>query len=74
MARTATRGICAFCHGEFAKSGMTRHLTTCSRRPLPDLTVAGQERLLHLLVEGDGLPEYWMHIEVPASGSLGELD
>ncbi len=42
MARQTSKGVCTFCHGEFSKSAMTRHLETCEQRAI---TVHQEERV-----------------------------
>jgi len=79
MARQTSKGICTFCHGEFSKSAITRHLETCEQRVLTEAKAgskqkAQQTRKLHLVVEGRDLPMYWMHLEVTASTTLTTLD
>ncbi len=78
MSKTSTRGNCQFCHGVFSKATMTRHLETCTQKA--EATVAGNRKLakqsstLHLLVEGREQPQYWMHLEIPATTTLQTLD
>src|SRR5258708_16817943 len=79
MARQTSKGTCSFCHGEFSKSAMTRHLETCEQRAITEAKAgsrqkAQQTRKLHLVVEGRDLPMYWMHLEVTASTTLTTLD
>lgn len=78
MARTTSRGHCRYCKGEYGKSGMTRHLQACAaRQQTSSQAVAGKAptaRLLHLVVSGQYLPMYWMHLEVPEGATLDELD
>src|SRR5713226_4858535 len=81
--RTTTRevsnGICRSCQGEFDKRKMTQHLKYCKQRAV---TIAGEDaapsesktRLFHILVEGRYNPQYWMHLEIPASDDLADLD
>ncbi len=71
--REISRGVCRFCQGEFAKNKMTQHLKSCKARAAREQDGQGQ-RLFHLLVEGKYRPEYWMHLEVPAVATLGDLD
>jgi hypothetical protein len=71
--REISRGICRFCQGEFAKNKMTQHLKSCKARTAREQDGQGQ-RLFHVLVEGRYRPEYWMHLEVPAVATLGDLD
>ena len=79
MARQTSKGICAFCHGEFSKSAMTRHLETCEQRTITEAKTESRRkaqkiRTFHLVVEGRDLPMYWMHLDVTASTTLATLD
>lgn len=74
VARRISRGRCAFCNKELAKSAMTRHLQNCPQRAEALKANPGQGRVLHLVVEGRYQPEYWIHLELPAVSTLGELD
>ncbi|GCE04701.1 hypothetical protein [Dictyobacter aurantiacus] len=73
-------GICSFCQTEVSKARMTQHLKHCQQRlaSFEPQKKSGARRqtgkLLHLLVEGQYNPQYWMHIEIPASESLLTLD
>jgi hypothetical protein len=79
MKRPISKGKCQLCEATVSKTAMTRHLATC----LQDQEAAGQAsgkaagqktRLFHLVVEGKGRPEYWLHLEVPARATLRDLD
>jgi hypothetical protein len=60
-----------FCEQTFSKQVISRHLEKCPQRP----AVSGDtETYYHLLVEGDGAPEYWLHVELPAKAKLTTLD
>lgn len=74
--RAQSTGTCSFCGGTFSKSGMGRHLQTCAARDADNRSPErrGQARHMHLVVEGTYNPGYWMHLEMPASSVLGELD
>lgn len=79
MTRQTSRGTCSFCRGEFSKSVMTRHLSSCPQRIAAETKTGSRQkaqkiRKLHLLVEGRHLPMYWMHLEVTGSSSLTVLD
>jgi Plasmid pRiA4b ORF-3-like protein len=79
MARQTSKGICAFCHREFSKASMTRHLEACEQRAstvkkTESRRKALQIRTFHLVVEGRGLPMYWMHLDVTARTMLATLD
>jgi len=79
MTRQTSKGKCSLCGGTFSKGAMTRHLksckqkkgergkTSCSKTPR-------KTKSFHLVVEGRYEPEYWMHLEIPASAKLEVLD
>ncbi|MGH9941678.1 MAG: IS1096 element passenger TnpR family protein [Pyrinomonadaceae bacterium] len=76
--RIKSTGKCAYCDGVFSRQAMGRHLATC-RGKQAELAPAPQRRaatakVFHLFVEGDGLPEYWMHLEAPARITLKDFD
>ncbi|GHO65116.1 hypothetical protein KSC_040080 [Ktedonobacter sp. SOSP1-52] len=79
MAKQVSKGVCAFCHAELKKAGMTKHLEACEKRMAAE-TLSGKRasaspaRKLHLLVEGRDLLEYWMHLEVVDTTTLAALD
>lgn len=73
--RVKSSGKCNLCGGAFGKASMTRHLAACLSSRSPQASSAkGTGRLLHLLVEGRGQPDYWMHLEMAAEDSLSTLD
>ncbi len=79
MARQISKGTCTFCHGEFSKSAMTRHLEACQQRIAAEAKAESRQkaqktRKFHLVVEGRDLPVYWMHLEITASTTLATLD
>ena len=79
MTRQTSKGTCTFCHGEFGKAAMSRHLETCQQRAAAEAKAVGRQKTqktskFHLVVEGRDLPQYWMHLEVPASATLTALD
>jgi hypothetical protein len=74
-------GVCSFCKGEFEKKAMLQHLKSCEQRKAQiEAEETGKARkpkktpLFHILVEGTYLPMYWMHLEMPASATLQDLD
>ncbi len=82
-----TEGTCQLCGGMFTKQGMLRHLSSCrwgggSLKPAGSLKketaiVVGKMEtsgVFHIVVEGEDLPDYWMHLEVPADSTLETLD
>jgi hypothetical protein len=76
MAGLQTKGKCKFCNKELGKGWMTKHLAVCEARKMAEPTAApGRGRkFLDLLVEGSNLPMYWMHLQMPVSATLADLD
>lgn len=77
--RAVSTGVCHFCNGEFAKSKMTLHLKACKERKIQQKAElegkeTHKETLYHLVVEDRYLPDYWMHLELPGSAMLEDLD
>jgi hypothetical protein len=70
-----TVGKCVFCGREMAKSGMTRHLSTCKAREVKNTEAQGKPvKLYHLAINDSFTPYYWLHVELPASTHLRTLD
>src|SRR6266700_1128140 len=74
-----TKGVCNFCNGEFDKAKMTQHLKHCKQRAAVIAVSIGdgtkqKQKLFHILAEGRYNPQYWMHLEIPASQPLFTLD
>ena len=81
MATRTSTGTCSFCGNSYGKSRMARHLMACKARAAISgdqaATTGRRPRKIsgfHLVVEGLGVPGYWMHLEVPANQQLGDLD
>jgi hypothetical protein len=73
--RQVTYGKCFFCGDAFAKNVIARHLGKCPARQEAIAKESGKPaQLFHLLAEGRYEPGYWMHIEIPASHTLADLD
>jgi hypothetical protein len=73
--RAVSQGKCNFCQGEFAKNKITQHLKSCKARLAGVTKEEGdKQRLFHLQVEGKYRPDYWMHLEIPATATLAILD
>ena len=75
----STIGICNFCKAEVVKGKMTQHLKSCKQRRKDDAardadTTKQKTKLFSLLIEGRYNPQYWMHVELPASEPLETLD
>ncbi len=71
-------GTCALCNSVVPKRSMTKHLETCviehDARERVQKKQPRDAALFHLLVEGRGMPEYWLHVEVRAIARLSALD
>jgi len=70
-------GRCNLCCRTFSKEEMTEHLETCREENAPKprgRAKPRQGKVFHLVVEGVGLPQYWMHLDAPADATLRELD
>src|SRR6266581_8373903 len=74
--KEVSKGICSFCKGEFEKAKMTQHLRYCKQRAAEaeSTTESQKTKLFHIVVEGRYNPQYWMHLEMPASDALADLD
>lgn len=82
MAGQESTGKCNLCGESFSKKTMTNHLNKCRKESASgakpgDKKKTGKPKkaqVVHLLVEGRYLPEYWMHLELPAKATLEDLD
>jgi len=81
MKRQRLNGKCSFCGGAFSKSAMANHLKSCEQRKAAPMKPSygrksklRDKRIFHLVVEGTGQPEYWMHLDMPAGAELEDLD
>ena len=75
MPQVTSSGKCELCGKSYRKTGMTRHLQSCiAKTGQPQESRRRHVRSIHLLVEDDYRPEYWMHLAVPARCTLEELD
>ncbi len=68
--RRISTGTCALCHTPLIKSVVSRHLAVCLAQQPAHASVHG----FHLLVEGAGAPQYWMHLAARADIELGDVD
>lgn len=68
MARTQTSGKCLFCQQTYKKGSMTRHFPKC----LAAHQNATGGRFFHVIVTGG--PDYWLHLAVPVTATLKQLD
>lgn len=77
IAQTST-GQCGLCGSSTSKRGMTRHLQACLRKTSPKASSRRNKltntEVFHLVVEGRYQPEYWMHLQVPVTATLEDVD
>ena len=76
--RKSSRGTCFFCQRELSKSGMSRHLTSCTER---QKAIANREKksgarqsLYHLQVQDAYALDFWLQLEMNGSKRLEDLD
>lgn len=79
MARAKqSSGQCSFCGQTFIKSGVAKHLKTCAKWQEAMAHAEGSKRktetLYHLRAQAEGMPEYWLDLEMPGSAKLKDLD
>jgi hypothetical protein len=79
MKRTMTSGVCQLCKEVVGKAAMTRHLTKCLKEHATSSTAVSKAAsskvpLFHLLVQGRYNPQYWIHVEIPGTATLADLD
>jgi hypothetical protein len=75
-------GLCYSCNSEVDKSKMTQHLKYCKQRAAAlaaevsakDAGTSEKIKFFHIVAEGRYNPQYWMHIELPATDDLEDLD
>ena len=80
--KPSLKGLCYFCNSEVDKSKMTQHLKYCKQRVAAiaaeansnDTGEAEKMKFFHIVAEGRYNPQYWMHIELPATDDLEDLD
>ncbi len=76
--RKQSRGKCIFCGREMTKGGLTRHFSACSQRQGTIKTAGNKagkvQQLYHLQVQPDWPSDFWLHLEMKGSATLGNLD
>ena len=75
MFQIPSSGKCELCGKSYRKSGMTRHLQSCLAKTRQNGRFQrGQGKSIHLFVEDTYRTEYWMHLAVPETAELAEVD
>jgi hypothetical protein len=73
-----TKGRCAYCGVEIAKSAAPKHLAGCRKRQAVIASAGGKsgspERLFHLRVRDAFNSMFWLELEMRGSGTLRDLD
>lgn len=71
-----TRGRCNLCGTEYTRGGMSKHLVACAPKHLAENPPAGvtEKPVFLLVIYGASNPEYWIHVAVPATAALEDLD
>jgi hypothetical protein len=65
-------GQCMLCKQTFNKGQVTRHLKKCVAQHQEE---AGKPvKMFHLVIEGNHMPMYWLHVEIPGALTLQHLD
>ncbi|HEV3262857.1 MAG TPA: hypothetical protein VG013_38840 [Gemmataceae bacterium] len=79
MPKTTSQGTCHLCQGTFSKATMSRHLAKCipahlADQPPSDEAASTKAKLFHLVVQGKDASVYWLHVDIPATAALADLD
>ncbi len=71
------KGTCYICGESLSRDQMSDHLESCREKHPPQPSGKREyhrENVFHITVEGTRSPQYWMHLEAPASMTLADLD
>lgn len=76
METQKSEGKCLLCCAELEKSAVARHLKLCAKTNAATGKAVGKLKIkaFHISVEGLHLPEYWLHLSIPAGAKLEALD
>lgn len=73
MVKQQSQGKCLLCNLMLGKAGMTKHLKSCIQNSA-NRNKTNNKKFFHILVEGQGFAEYWLHIKASANAKLNNLD
>ncbi len=73
MQKVDRTGTCLFCEKSFKKSVLKKHCEHCELNTLNHNPDKG-DATFYLLVEGRGMPEYFLYLYVSSKGTLYDLD
>lgn len=73
---TQTKGMCRFCHKDYAKRGIVRHLASCKERKKLEESINTRKKAgyFELMITAPGIGMYWLAIEIKDDVTLGQLD
>jgi len=78
MSKQPSMGKCNLCGKLAGQASMTRHLSACCQPNasgrLPASAKQPPAPSFHLTIEGRDAKAYWMHVAVPLTAPLSELD
>ena len=75
MPKIVSSGKCRLCGQLVGKAQMTNHLKKCLKPgQLEPAQGAKTARCFHLVVGATYDPAYWLHLELPAAATFGDLD
>jgi len=74
MTGPMSTGKCELCGKEFAKNAISRHLKKCLQAQAAASPERKKQKAFWINVWGTYAPDYWLHLEVPASAKLVNLD
>ncbi len=74
MTGPMSTGTCTLCGKEFPKNVISRHLKKCLQEHATTSPESKTQKVFWINIWGTYLPGYWLHLEVPASSKLADLD
>lgn len=77
MNKIQSAGKCHLCGEAVGRASVTRHLTACNQPQASGAVSAGEQQprpSFHIVVEGRDAKVYWMHLAVPVTARLSDLD
>lgn len=78
MSKPQSMGKCNLCGEIVGKASVSRHLRACRQRKASELLPASKKQPpvpnFHLAIEGRDAKMYWMHVAVPLTASLWNVD
>ena len=74
MTGTMSSGTCALCGKDYAKNIISRHLKKCLLEQASTSSDGKKQKTFWINVWGKHRPDYWLHLQVPCSAKLADLD